>query len=52
MGCNRLLCISAQLWVTEVRLIVEGEGDMPELPTCSRVLEKGVRIKKETRDRR
>lgn len=52
MGSNWLLCISAQLWVTEVRLTVEGEGDVPEVPTCSRVLEKGVRIKKETRDRR
>ena len=48
MGSNWLLCISAQLWVTEVRLTVEGEGDVPEALTCSRVLEKGVRIKKET----
>lgn len=52
MGCNWLHCISVQLWVTEVRLTVEGEGDVSELPTCSRVLGKGVRIKKETRARR
>lgn len=52
MGCNWPYCISAQLWVTEVRLTVEGEEAVSELLTCSRVPEKGVRIKKETRARR